>query len=46
MIEVAAMATGKLTKRVVDGAAPREARYTLFDAGEASPHTRQEEHAS
>lgn len=28
------MATGKLTKRVVDGAAPRAARYTLFDAGE------------
>ena len=30
------MASGKLTKRIVDGAMPREGRYTLFDAGEGS----------
>ncbi len=30
------MASGKLTKRVVDSAEPRESRYTIFDAGEGS----------
>ncbi len=30
------MASGKLTKRIVDAAEPRSSRYTLFDAGEGS----------
>jgi integrase len=33
-MQVDKMASLKLTKRVVDGAQPRDSRYTLFDAGE------------